>query len=381
MSRSLTATFVRNVSQPGAYGDGRGGYGLTLRVRRRVNGGLSKVWVQRLRIDGRATNLGLGAYPLVSLREARDAAFENRRSVAHGINPRTAVTPTLADAVEAVIASRSTSWKDGGRSAEIWRSSVRNHAAGLLQRPVDTITTGDVLACITPLWSTAHDTAKKVRQRLSLAFRWAIAAGHRPDDPAGEALLAALPRNTSTRRHIAALPPHKVPAALAAIDNSGAHPTTKAAMWMLALTATRSGEVREMRWNEIDEDIWTIPAERTKIGREFRVPLSRQALAVLDDARCYSDGSPGSLVFPSARGRQITAEALSKLCHELDLEMTPHGFRSSFRDWAAESGVSREVAEACLAHVIKNTVEAAYRRSDLLDQRREVMDAWARYIT
>ena len=136
-----------------------------------------------------------------------------------------------------------------------------------------------------------------------------------------------------------------------------------------------------MRWNEIDEDIWTIPAERTKVGREFRVPLSRQALAVLDEARCYSDGSPGSLVFPSARSRQITAEALSKLCHELDLEMTPHGLRSSFRDWAAESGISRELAEACLAHVTKNTVEAADRRSDLLEQRREVMDAWGRYIT
>lgn len=381
MSRSLTATFVRNVSRPGAYGDGRGGYGLTLRVRHRANGGLAKVWVQRLRIEGRATNLGLGAYPLVSLREARDAAFENRRALAHGINPRAAVTPTLADAVEAVIESRSASWKDGGRSAEIWRASVRNHAASLLQRPVDKITTGDVLGCITPLWSTAHDTAKKVRQRLSLAFRWAIAAGHRTDDPAGEALLAALPRNNSARRHIAALPPRKVPAALAAIDDSAAYPTTKAAMWMLALTATRSGEVREMRWDEIDDDIWTIPAERTKVGRDFRVPLSRQALAVLDEARPYSDSSPDSLVFPSAHDKHITAEALSKLCHELDLGMTPHGLRSSFRDWAAESGISRELAEACLAHVTKNTVEAAYRRSDLLDQRREVMDAWGRYIT
>ena len=136
-----------------------------------------------------------------------------------------------------------------------------------------------------------------------------------------------------------------------------------------------------MCWEEIDEDIWTIPGERTKVRREFRVPLSPEALAVLDEARRYSDGTPDSLVFPSARGRQITPDALSKLCHELDLGMTPHGLRSSFRDWCAESGVSRELAESCLAHVVKNTVEAAYRRSDLLEQRREVMNAWGQYIT
>ena len=208
-----------------------------------------------------------------------------------------------------------------------------------------------------------------------------MAAGHRPDDPAGEALLAALPRNGVPRRHMAALPPDQVPAALAAIDNSAAYPTTKLAMRMLALTATRSGEVRGMCWDEIEGDIWTIPGERTKVGREFRVPLSPEALAVLDEARRYSDGTPDSLVFPSARSRQITPDALSKLCHELDLGMTPHGLRSSFRDWCAESAVSRELAESCLAHVVKNTVEAAYRRSDLLEQRREVMNAWGRYIT
>ena len=170
-------------------------------------------------------------------------------------------------------------------------------------------------------------------------------------------------------------------AALAAIDASGAYPTTKLAMRMLALTATRSGEVRGMCWDEIDADIWTIPGQRTKVGREFRVPLSPEALAVLDEARRYSDGTPDSLVFPSARGRQITPDALSKLCHDLDLGMTPHGLRSSFRDWCAETAVSRELAESCLAHVVENTVEAAYRRSDLLEQRREVMNAWGQYIT
>ena len=380
MSRPLTATFAKNIARPGAYGDGRGGYGLTLRVRRTANGRLSKVWVQRLRIDGRATNVGLGAYPLVSLREARDAAFENRRAVARGIDPRTPDTPTLADALEAVIASRAASWKDGGRSAEIWRNSVRNHAASLLDRPVDKIGAGEVLACITPIWSTKHDTAKKLRHRLSLCFRWAVAAGHRPDDPAGDTLLAALPRNGREKGRMAALPPAEVPAALSAIDASAAYPTTKLTLRFLALTATRSGEARGARWDEIDPDaaVWTIPGERTKTSREFRVPLSPMALEVLDEARRYADST--GLVFASATGRQISAEALPKLCNALGLGMTPHGLRSSFRDWCAETAVSRELAEACLAHVVKNTVEAAYRRSDLLEQRRAVMEAWAAYI-
>ena len=203
----LSATFVKQVNRPGVYGDGRGGYGLTLRVRRMTNGRLSKVWVQRLRINGRATNLGLGSFPVVGLATARERALDNRRKIEQGIDPRIAEnpTPTLADALEAVIEGRSASWKNGGRSAEIWRSSVRNHADNLIHRPVDQIDTGDVLRVIGPLWTDRHDTAKKVRQRLSLAFRWAMAAGHRPDDPAGEALVAALPRNGVARRHMAAL--------------------------------------------------------------------------------------------------------------------------------------------------------------------------------
>ena len=267
----LSATFVKQVNRPGVYGDGRGGYGLTLRVRRMTNGRLSRVWVQRLRINGRATNLGLGSFPVVGLATARERALDNRRKIEQGIDPRITEnpTPTVADALEAVIDGRSASWKNGGRSAEIWRNSVRNHADNLIHRPVDQIDTGDVLRIIGPLWSDRHDTAKKVRQRLSLAFRWAMAAGHRADDPAGEALLAALPRNGARRRHMAALPPAEVPAALAAIDASNAHPTTKLAMRMLALTATRSGEVRGMCWDEIEGDIWTIPGERTKVGREF----------------------------------------------------------------------------------------------------------------
>ena len=382
--RPMSATFVRQISRPGTYGDGYGSRGLTLRVKRSASGRLAKSWTQRLRIDGRVTNLGLGRWPEVGLAAARERAIENATLVAAGVDPRrTDEAPTLADALEAVIEGRAGSWKDGGRSAEIWRASVRNHATTLLHRPVDQITTGDVLAVISPLWTDRHDTAKKLRQRLSLSFRWAVAAGHRTDDPAGDALTAALPRNGHKKGRMAALPPGEVPGALAAIDGSGAFPTAKLALRMLALTATRSGEVRGMCWGEIDADaaVWTVPGERTKTSRDFRVPLSAEALAVIEEARRYGDSTdPEALVFPSATGRVPTAEGLSKLCHELRLGMTPHGFRSSFRDWCAESGIAREVAEECLAHVVKNTVEAAYRRSDLLDQRREVMAAWSDFL-
>ena len=149
-------------------------------------------------------------------------------------------------------------------------------------------------------------------------------------------------------------------------------------MRFLALTGVRSAEARGMTWAEVDGDVWTVPQERTKTSRPFRVPLSPQAVGVLDEARRWADTS--GLVFPSARGRQISGEALPKLCAELGLAMRPHGLRSSLRDWMAEAGVSRELAEACLAHVVKNPVEAAYRRSDLLEQRREVMDAWGRHL-
>ena len=187
--------------------------------------------------------------------------------------------------------------------------------------------------------------------------------------------------STAHREHQRALAHSDVAGALRTIRDTGAWPATKLALEYIALTACRSGEVRGAKWCEVDLEgaAWAVPAERMKARKEHRVPLSDRALGVLAEARELSDGA--GLVFPSAMGKQLTDNTLPKLLRENNIGAVPHGFRSSFRDWCGDSGVAREVAEACLAHVVKNQVEAAYARSDLLERRREVMQKWADYVS
>ena len=186
--------------------------------------------------------------------------------------------------------------------------------------------------------------------------------------------------STAHREHQRALAHSDVAGALRTIRDTGAWPATKLALEYIALTACRSGEVRGAKWCEIDLEgpTWVIPAERMKAGKEHRVPLSRRALAVLNEARQLSDST--SAIFPSATGRMLSDSTLSKLLRESEIDAVPHGFRSSFRDWCGDTGVEREVGEASLAHVVKNQVEAAYARSDLLERRRTVMQKWVYYL-
>ena len=196
--------------------------------------------------------------------------------------------PTFEQALEEVLAIHRGSWRDGGKSEQQWRASLRDYAIPQLgRRPVDAITTGDVMAVLTPIWNEKRVTAQRVRQRIGAIMRWAIAQGYRGDNPAGEALAAVLPRNGVARRHQRALPHGDVAAALARVHASEAWPATKLAFEFLVLTACCSGEVRGARWEEIDFETatWTVPASRTKAGREHRVPLSGRALEVLDGAR------------------------------------------------------------------------------------------------
>ena len=375
----LTARFVNTVSDPGRYGDGRGGHGLILNVHRTLDGRVSKSWIQRVRIGARVTHLGLGSFPVVTLAEARKAALANRRTAAKGIDPRTGGVPTFAAALDAVLVIQAGVWRDGGKSENQWRASLRDYAGALMRKPVDAIGPGDVLGVLTPIWNEKRETAKRVRQRIGAVMRWSVAEGHRTDNPV-DAIGAALPKTGCNKAHHRALPYGAVAGALATVRASAAYPTTKLAFECLVLTAARSGEVRGMRWDEVDGDTWTVPAERMKTGREHRVPLSGPTLAVLREARQYADGS--GLVFPSARGKVMHGMALSRLLTYLDVGAVPHGFRSSFRDWAAErTSTPHAVMEAALAHVVKNQAEAAYARSDLLDKRRVLMDAWARYVT
>ena len=231
-------------------------------------------------------------------------------------------------------------------------------------------------------WNRKRVTARVVRQRIGAVMKWAVAQGFREDNPAGDAISisAALPKNGVRVRHQRALPHGQVAGALDRVRASNALSSTKLALEMLVLTACRSGEVRMARWSEFDleEAIWTIPEDRTKSGREHRVPLSSGALKVLDQAKALGDGE--GLVFPGRRARPLGDATMSLLLRRFGIPCVPHGMRSSFRDWCSETGVRREVAEAALAHVVKNKVEAAYARSDLLESRRELMQRWSEYL-
>ena len=235
-----------------------------------------------------------------------------------------------------------------------------------------------------PLWHHKRESAREVKHRLAAIFKLAMAQGHRPDNPLDIAS-AALPNrrgDAQRAKRQAALPYQHVAQALAIVDRGEAWLGTKLAFRFLVLTAARSREVRGAHWHEVDIDaaIWTIPATRMKAGAEHRVPLSTAALTVIAEAREISDSS--RLLFPSFRGRPMSDSTLSKLLRVRGIAGVPHGFRSSFRDWAAEkTSFQREVMEAALAHQVANKVEAAYFRSDLLEKRRELMQQWADYLT
>ena len=383
--KTLSAAFVKTINQPGRYGDGRGGHGLSLLVKATSTGRLSKSWAQRLRLDGKPFLIGLGSYPTTTLATAREKALSNARMVAEGNDPRTPVAaiPTFAEALETVIGIHRENWKDGGKTENLWRRSLETYAVPTLgHKPVSEITSGDVLAVLVPIWAHKRPTAMKVRRRVSAVMNWAIAESHRGDNPAGDAITAVLPRAGHTTTHQRALPFAAVGPAVATIRDSHAWPATKQAFEFLTLTATRSQEVRLADWGEIDltSATWTIPENRMKAGREHRVPLSRQAINVLESTGGEMADCQG-LIFPSQRGKALTDSTISKLLREHHIGCVPHGIRSSFRDWAAEcSDVPREIAEHALAHVEGSASELAYRRTDYFERRRELMQQWADYI-
>ena len=382
--KKLTAAFVSRVrpqARVKSYGDGRGGFGLTLHVH--PTG--VKSWQQHILINGRQTNIGIGKYPAVPLAAARAKALENIRLVRKGGDPRRRgrAVPTVMDTVENVIARDAPTWRNPERTAKEWRDAFRLHAADLAQRPVNEVTSAECTAVLSALWNDKRDTASKLRQRLAAVFKLVVAEGRRDDNPV-DAAYAALPNrrgDAQRKRHHTALPHCEVAAALAVVDTSDAWVGAKLALRFLVLTAARSGEVRGATWDEIDREraVWTVPAERMKAGVEHRVPLSTGALDVL----CHIAASArrGPLLFSTVRGKTMHDNSLSKLLRDEGIAGVPHGFRSSFRDWAAErTDYPRAVVEAALAHRVSDRVEAAYFRSDLFDRRRELMQAWSDYL-
>ena len=235
-------------------------------------GGFSKSWVERIRLDGKAANVGLGAYPVVTLARARQKALANARIVSEG-RDRASRAPTFEQAVETVIGIHAENWKDGGKSAAQWRASLRDYAVPKIgARRVDRISTADVMEVLLPIWSTKRETARRVRRRIGAVMKWAVAQGYREDHPAGDAISAALPNNSVRRQHQKALPHAQVAEALGRVRASKAHRATALAFEFLVLTACRSGEVRGARWDEVDATAatWTVPPERMKAKLEHR---------------------------------------------------------------------------------------------------------------
>ncbi len=376
--KALSAAFVRS-APPGRHADGNGLYLF-------VQPTGTRSWVQRLVIRGRRCELGLGAAALVPLARAREQALANRMLARSGGDPlsekrRVQGVPTFAEAARRVLEQKRGGWSDV-RQAQSWLSSLERYAFPRIgSRPVSEVNTADVLEILTPIWHDKAETARAVRQRVRSVIEWAIALDMRNDNPCDRVLPVLGPQNDIVT-HRLAVPHGDVAAAIETVRTSKCgQPAVKLAFEFLVLTAARSGEVRLATWDEMDAAgrVWTVPALRMKAKREHRVPLCGRALEVLAAARTLGDGH--RLVFPMRSRRPILAWTLSKLLRDHRIPAVPHGFRSSFRDWAAEmTDHPREVIEAALAHVVQNKVEAAYARSDLFERRRRLMNDWSVYL-
>jgi integrase len=401
MRRTATATEVRAVFVRGARCRFSVGDGLHLWVR----GPGKAQWVLRYRApDGRRRDMGLGAFPKVPLAEARARAQAARQAGRDPLAAREAERRTFRAAAEALIAAKRPGWRNAKHAAQ-WQATLAAYAYPVLgDLPAAEVDTDAVLRVLRPVWRRAPETASRLRQRIEAVLDAATAKGWRAGaNPARwkghlDALLPP-PRKVQPVRHHPALPWPQMPAFLAALAERGG--MAAQALRFAILTAARSGEVRGMTWREVDlaARAWTVPAARMKAGRAHRVPLSAAALAVLDAVRPLAT-APDALVFPGGRaGRPLSDMALSMLlrgmCRDGLAEGEPprwrdaegravvvHGFRSTFRDWAGEMRPEgREVVERALAHTIRDKAEAAYARSDLLERRRGLMEAWGAFCT
>jgi integrase len=379
----LTATAVQAAKEPGRYSDGGGLY---LWVRE----GGSKQWIVRVQKGGRRRDIGLGGFPKLSLAKARLRRDMVHAQVEDGLDPvaerkRAAGVPTFKAAAGSVWTEHERSWRNAKHGAQ-WLSSLEAYAFPAIgDRPLDKIDAGAVRDLVVPIWHDKPETARRVLQRVRVVLEWGAAKQYRPAVPALTPKALHMPKQGQSVVHHAAMPFEKVPAFVARLrEREG---VSRLALEALILTAARSGEIRGAIWSEIDlvAGLWTVPAARMKAGREHVVPLSPAAVVAFRRALPFRKSVAGKpdLVFPGmVKGNPLSDMALTKLLRDMGAGVTAHGFRSAFRDWAAErTAFPSEVAEMALAHTIQNKVEAAYRRGNLLEKRRGLMEAWGRYCT
>jgi len=390
-ARELSALEVKRLVEPGFYSVG-GVAGLHLQVTKTG----ARSWILRILVGNKRRDVGLGGYPDVQLAQARDKARDVREKVAQGIDPvaerQSARSALLAQQMRSITFKQAATevikkkQLEAGniKHAQQWQNTLETYAFPVLGRmAVADIELVHVKQALEPIWTTKTETASRVRQRIEAVLSWATVHGHREGDNVArwkgnlDTILPAPAKIAKVKHH-------------RALDIDDAHQfmvnlreregVAARCLEFVILTATRSGEARGATWSEIDlaNRLWIIPASRMKAGREHRVPLSDAALNLLESQPRRSDKD---FVFPAPRGGQLSDAGMSALLKRMGVDATPHGFRSTFRDWAAErTSTPHHVCEMALAHTIKNEAEAAYRRGDLLAKRAKLMQDWAKFI-
>ena len=380
--KALNVLAIRAIDKPGRYADGNGLY-------LKVDASGAKRWELRTVVRGKRCDRGLGGIKAVTLAEAREEARKYRAMARNDEDPlaekRLArkVVPTFQVAAETVHKTHAKAWKNA-KHGDQWINTLKTYAYPVFgDRRVDQIDTPEILKALSPIWLTKQETARRVRQRIGTVLDWAKAAGFRSGNNPVEEISKALPRQSERKGHHAAIPYAEVPAFVGGFTGRDAATIPDLAFEFLILTAARTGEVLEARWDEIDfeQAAWTIPAGRMKAGREHRVPLAPRCIELLVQAKKLAAGS--DFIFPGRAGaKPMSNMVLLMTMRRLKSAYTVHGFRSAFRDWASErTNFARELCEAALAHIVKDKTEAAYRRGDLFEKRRELMDAWAAFTT
>ena len=375
----LTTKFVENITKAGKYYDQ---HGLFLHVR--PSG--AKKWLQRYTFNGRRREIGLGSAKIVSVANARNNAHQNLVLVSEGTDPievrkQDSLIPKFEKAARKVYEDNRPTWRNAKHAAQ-FITTLETYAFPVIgNMSVKEINSSHILTILSPIWVTKSETAKRVRQRLSTVFKYCVAKQWRSDDPANVAIIKALPKLNKKVVHRKSISYNDVSNFIKVILGSSAGVSTKLGLEFLILTATRSGEVRKACWNEIDGSLWTIPAERMKAGVAHRIPLPARCIEILNLAREINKGS--EYIFEGTQpNKPLSENTFNKLIKELDLDVNVHGFRTSFRTWTQEkTNYPREIAEAALAHSLNDKAEAAYARSDLLEKRAEMMEAWAQFIS
>lgn len=384
ISGKLTKKAIESAG-PGRHGDGNGLYLI-------VDPSGARRWIVRVTVKGQRnrqgkplrTDFGLGGADVVTLQEARENALEYRRLAKQGLNPRFNVAseiPTFEEVARQVHIERLPTWKNR-KHGQQWINTLRDYAFPKIGRlPVSNIGQPEILSCVSPIWNEKPETARRLLQRLRVVLDVAKSRGFREGENPVSAIkdAAVLPKQRVKPKHHDAMDWRDVPAFYSELRSRKA--VAAKALMFTCLTGSRTGEVLGLRWEELDFEnkLWTCPADRMKAGEEHRVPLTEEMLTILEPLRSMNS----EFVFEGQKRHQpLSNMAMLMLLRRMKVEgATVHGFRSAFRDWASEAtSVSREVAEISLAHRVGNAVERAYRRSDLIEKRRELMAAWSKYV-